>query len=276
MNLKLTSVFTLILTVLIMGSCSDYHKMIKENSKATPEEKKIAALEYYEKGDYVRSVTLLEQIIPFYKLTSEGANLYFKYCMGNYKLGDYFLSGYYFKRFIRQYPTSKHTEEALFLSSLCSVQNSPEFSLDQTETYNALDQLQIFIDQYPNSSRIDTCNQIMDGLRAKLELKQFEYAQLYYKTESYKSAVVALEQTLVKYPESKYKEDIYYLLVKSNFELAINSVQTKKLERLNNTLKSYRNFVAAFPESSKLGELKSIKKQTDKAIADLGENNEGK
>ncbi|NOQ73012.1 MAG: outer membrane protein assembly factor BamD [Crocinitomix sp.] len=273
MNLKITSLFALILTVFVMGSCSDYYKMVKENSKATPEEKKVAALEYYEKEDYVRAVTLLEQIIPFYKLTSEGAGLYFKYCMANYKLGDYYLSGYYFKRFIRQYPTSKNTEEALFLSSLCSVENSPQFSLDQTETYNALDQLQIFIDQYPNSSRIDTCNNIMDDLRAKLELKQFEYAQLYYQTENYKSAVVALEQTLVKYPESNYKEDIYYLLVKSNFELAINSVPTKKLERLNNTIKSYRNFVAAFPESSKLGELSSIKKQTDKAISDIEGNN---
>jgi outer membrane protein assembly factor BamD len=243
--------------------------MLKTNTSFTPEQIKDAALEYYDKGDYLRAATLLEQIIPIYKPTMQGADLYFKYCMSNYKMGDYYLSGYYFKRFIRQYPTSKNTEEALFLSSLCSVQNSPQPSLDQTETYNALDQLQIFIDQYPNSTRIDTCNKIMDGLRAKLELKQFDYAKLYYKTENYKSAVVALEQTLVKYPESKYKEDIFYLLVKSNFELAINSVQSKKLDRLNNTLKSYRNFVAEFPESKKLGELKSIKNQTEKAIAEL-------
>lgn len=269
MSLKLTSVFALVLTLFLMGSCSDYHKMIKTNTASTPEDIKVAALDYYKKGDYLRSVTLLEQIIPIYKLTSQGADLYFKYCMGNYKMGDYLLSGYYFKRFIRQYPTSKHTEEALFLSSLCSVHNSPQFSLDQTETYNALDQLQIFIDQYPNSSRIDTCNQIMDGMRAKLELKQFEYAKLYFQTENYKSAVVALKETLIKYPESKYKEDIYYLLVQSNFELAINSVPTKKLDRLNNTLKSYRNFVAAFPESTKLGGLKIIKNQTDKAIQEL-------
>lgn len=249
-----------------MVSCSGYNKILK---KGDEEEKKKHALEYYEKGDYIKAITLLEDIIPYYKLTSEGEKLYFIYCMANYKLGDYFLAGYYFKRFIRQYPTSKNTEEALFLSSLCSVYNSPQYSLDQTETYNALDQLQIFIDQYPNSSRIDTCNVIMDGLRAKLELKQYEYAKLYYQTEFYQSAVVALEETLVKYPESEYKEEIYYLLVKSNFELAINSVEDKKLNRLNNTLKSYRTFVAAFPESSKLSELNSIKKQTEKAIEEM-------
>jgi outer membrane protein assembly factor BamD len=80
---------------------------------------------------------------------------------------------------------------------------------------------------------------------------------------------VALEQTLVKYPESAYKEEIMYLLVKSNFELAINSIESKKLDRLNNTIKSYRNFVAEFPESDKRKELESIKKRTEEAIEEM-------
>jgi outer membrane protein assembly factor BamD len=193
--------------------------------------------------------------------------------MANYKTDDYYLSGYYFKRFIRKYPKSNLAEEALFLSAICSVKNSPEYSLDQTETYNALDQLQIFIDEYPSSSRIDSCNQIMDNLRAKLELKQFEYAKLYYKTENYNSAVVALEQTLQKFPESTFKEEIHYLLVLSNFKLAINSIDEKKMERLNNTLKSYRTFASLFPDSNKLDELNGIKKQTEKAIEEFKEIN---
>jgi outer membrane protein assembly factor BamD len=204
--------------------------------------------------------------MPFYKLTAEGENLNFIYCMANYKLEDYYLAGYYFKRFVRQYPTSPQTEEALFLSSLCSVKNSPEYKLDQTETYNALDQLQIFIDQYPNSSRIDTCNLIMDNLRGKLELKQFESAKLYYRTEQYKAATVALKNTLNKFPESKYKEEIYYLMVKSNYELAINSIRSKKMQRLNDTLKSYRTFVAEFPESKKRAELENLKAMTENEI----------
>jgi len=258
--------YPVIAVLLTLAGCSDYYHLTKQKSTATPAEKKEAGMKYYEEGDYIKAITLYEDVMNHYKFTSEGEDLYFKYCLANYELGDFYLAGYYFKRFIRRYPTSKHTEEALFLSSLCSVSNSPEYSLDQTETYNALDQLQIFIDQYPNSSRIDTCNQIMDKLRSKLELKQFEYARLFYQTEFYKSAVVALEQTLLKYPESVYKEEIMYLLVKSNFELAINSVDEKKLDRLNNTIKSYRTFVGEFPESKKLRELESIKKRTETEI----------
>ena len=273
MNKKIIAFFSILFIVSILSSCTEYNKLVKSNDN---EAKKNAAFAYFEEEEYIKAITLFEDVIPFYKLTAEGEKIYFTYCLANYRIGDYYLSGYYFKRFIRQYPTSKYAEQALFLSSLCSVHNSPDFSLDQTETYNALDQLQIFIDEYPNSSRIDTCNQIMDNLRGKLELKEFEHAKLYYQTEFYKSAVVALEQTLTKYPESKYKEEIYYLLVKSNFELAINSVESKKMERLNNTIKSYRTFVAAFPESKKLNELESIQKQTEKAIREMQDNIEGK
>lgn len=247
----------------VFSACSGYNKILKSTDH---ELKKNEALSYYEEKEYIKAIGLLEDVMPFYKLTAEGENLNFIYCMANYKLEDYYLAGYYFKRFVRQYPTSPKTEEALFLSSLCSVKNSPEYKLDQTETYNALDQLQIFIDQYPNSSRIDTCNLIMDNLRGKLELKQFESAKLYYRTEQYKAASVALKTTLSKFPESKFKEEIYYLMVKSNYELALNSIKSKKLQRLNDTLKSYRTFVAEFPNSNKLSELEGLRKLTEKQI----------
>lgn len=243
-----------------------FNKVVKSGDN---ELKKIKAIEYYKEEEWIKAITLLEDIIPFYKLTPEGEYLYFIYCNANYKLEDYYLAGYYFSRFVRQYPRSPFCEEAMFLGALCSVHNSPQYSLDQTETYNALDGMQVFIDMFPNSPRIDTCNIIMDKLRAKLELKQFEYAKLYYRTENYRAAVVALNATLEKFPGTVYEEEIHYLLVISSFELAINSISTKKLDRLNETLKSYRKFVAKFPESEKLKELEGIKIRTEQEIKNL-------
>ncbi|MBK7298508.1 MAG: outer membrane protein assembly factor BamD, partial [Flavobacteriales bacterium] len=39
------------------------------------------------------------------------------------------------------------------------------------------------------------------------------------------------------------------LILKSDFELAQNSVEEKKLERLNAAIKSYHNFADAYPQS---------------------------
>ena len=255
--------FILVLLVGLLVSCSEYSKVIKSGDNA---QKKDFAVKMYEEQEWIKSITLLEEVIPYYKLTPEGEKLYFMYCMANYELGDYYLAGYYFKRFIRQYPTSKNVEEATFLSAMCAVHNSPDYKLDQTETLNALDELQIFIDLYPESNRIDTCNKIMDRLNFKLEKKQFENSMLYYKTENYKAAVVALEGMLEKYPETSYKEEVLFYITKSSYLLAINSIESKKKERLEATLKRYRTFVAAFPESDWVDELNSIKTKTEKEI----------
>lgn len=269
MNKKIFKSFFLGLVALTIFSCSEYSKVLKNGSN---EEKKDLALKYFAEAEYIKSVTLLEDIIPYYKLTPDGEKLYFAYCMSNYNMGDNYLAGFYFKRFIRQYPTSKNVEEATYLSALCAVHNSPNYRLDQTETLNALDELQIFIDLYPNSVRIDTCNQIMDGLRGKLELKQYENSMLYYKTEDYKAAVVAFQGLLEDYPESVYKEEVLYHMVKSSYLLAINSILSKKKQRLEDTLKTYRTFVAAFPESNWRNEVDSIKEKTEKELANMNEN----
>lgn len=264
-NTKTALLGTLFLTVLL-ASCSEYNKVLKSGDNT---QKKEFAVKMYEQEEYIKAVTLFEEVIPYYKLTPDGEKLYFMYCMSNYNLADYYLAGYYFKRFIRNYPQSKHVEEAQFLSAMCAVQNSPNYKLDQTETLNALDELQIFIDLYPNSSRIDSCNQIMDRLNGKLEQKRFENSMLYYKTADYKAAAVALKGMLDDYPESKYKEEILFYALKSSYLLAINSIDTKKKERLDDTIKSYSIFVAAFPESQWRDEADGIQKKTEKAISDM-------
>ena len=247
----------------LMLSCSEFNKIAKSDDN---EYKKDKAIEYYNNAEYLNAVSLLEDILPFYKLSVDGEKLYYFYCKGNYALGDYYLASYYFRRFISLYPSSKYTEECQFLSALCSVRNSPEYSLDQTETLNALDQLQIYVDMYPESKRMDTCNNIMDDLHLKLETKSFESAKLYYKTENYKAAVFAFKGLIGEYPNSVFKEDILYYSVLSNYELAINSIDSKKLERLHNTIKTYRKFVAEYPNSVKVKEIEDLKVKTEQQI----------
>jgi outer membrane protein assembly factor BamD len=45
---------------------------------------------------------------------------------------------------------------------------SPIYSLDQTDTYKAIDKLQAFIDTYPNSEYLSEANETV-GLQKKIE-----------------------------------------------------------------------------------------------------------
>jgi outer membrane protein assembly factor BamD len=90
---------------------------------------------------------------------------------------------------------------------------------------------------------------MMDQLRARLELKDFEAVKLYDKTESYLSAVTTAETFIKDFPSSKYKEKTYEILIRNSFLLAINSVEEKKSERIAKTIERYNNFVIEFPSS---------------------------
>ena len=77
----------------------------------------------------------------------------------------------------------------------------------------------------------------------------FIIAYTYYKIGRHKSAIVALRNALRTYPDSKYREQIMYLIVDSGYQLASNSIADKQTDRYLAMLDSYLSFREEFPES---------------------------
>jgi outer membrane protein assembly factor BamD len=146
----------------------------------------------------------------------------------------------------------------LFLLALCSVKNSPNWTLDQTETLIAINNVQDFVDRYPASNLIDSCNRVIDRLRFKLEQKDYHKVALYSKTENYRSAMTAADIFNDAYPRSIYREEIKYLAIINNHLLANNSIESKKNDRIEQTIERYRNFAVEFPSSAYLKELEEL------------------
>ena len=258
--------FNLILSLVILSSCSGYNKVVKGDNY---ENKFKLAGELYEGKHYMRSVALYEQIYQRVPRTAEGELAYYRLGKAYYFEKDYSMAGYYFNSFYERFTTSVHAEEALFLSTMCSVENSPEFSLDQNETELAINDLQQFINKFPNSDLVDSCNHEMDRLRVKLETKDYEVVKLYVKTGSFKSAIMTSQTFIEDYPGSKYKEEVGFILVKSTYLLAKNSVEEKKKKRIEETLERYRNFVTEFPNTKYKKELNSISDEMEKGLQQL-------
>ena len=76
--------------------------------------------------------------------------------------------------------------------------------------------------------------------------------------EDYEAAAVSFTNMLSDYPDTELREEVLYLIVKSNYKLASNSVKEKKVERFEETIKSYTKFVDNFPKSKKLKELEGF------------------
>lgn len=261
----------LFFVVSFLSSCSDYNKILKGSDY---ELKYKTAVELYEQGDCYRSLPLFDELMTYHRMTDKGEDVYFYYANVQYCLKDYFLASYYFKRFTKNFPYSPRKEEAAFLSALCTKQSSPAYNLDPTETRNAINELQLFMDQYPESDKVDTCNIMIAELRGKLERKSYEHGKLYYKMSKYKSAVIAFNTTIKSYPDTKYREELMFLIVKANFLLAENSILSKKVERYQETIKSYRIFADSYKESTYMKSATSYYNASLKEIEKLNKKQE--
>lgn len=238
--------FTIGTFILVLSSCSSYNRVIKSDNY---DDKFKMANELYDNGQELRSVALYEQVYQRIPKSGEGEVSYFRIGKAYFINADYVMAEYYMGQFAQRFPSSVKAEEAMFLSAMCSVEKSPEYSLDQTETEIAINNLQQFIDRYPDTQLLDTCNIIIDKMRAKLTYKDYTVVKLYSKTENYHAAVSSAITFMDDYPKSEYLEEVAYILVKNSYLLSKNSIDSKKMQRIEDTFERYRTFVVQFPES---------------------------
>lgn len=247
--------FGLLGALALLTGCSDFNRALKSDSIDVKVE---TAEKYYAKSDYDRAMPLLEELITLTRGTSRSERMNYLYAKSIYGTKDYILGGYYLDNFAKTFPTSEYAEECTFLSAMCYYKNSPEWELDQTETEAAIDQLQLFLAYYPMSTLKDSCNTLIDELRAKLEIKDWENAKQYFRLRNYESASVALKNFARKWPNSVYREEALLTVLMSDHDLAENSVESKRADRAAEGIRSFNNFADAFPGSPRMDEARQL------------------
>ncbi|NNE27474.1 MAG: outer membrane protein assembly factor BamD [Saprospiraceae bacterium] len=239
-----------------LGACKSQFEEVRSSNDPT----KIlsAADKYYEEEDYLKAQTLYELIIPFYRGKKEAEELFYKYAYTYYYQDQYILAAHYFNNFTKTFYNSPLKEEMAFMSAYSNYQMSPSYKLDQTPSNDAINELQSFINTFPNSPRVDECNALIDEMRLKLERKAFETGKLYFQLEDYNSAVRAMENMLKDFPETKRAEEVRFLIAKGSYNLARNSIYEKTKERLEETIEQCDKFLKKYPESERVSEVNTI------------------
>ncbi|MBL7915692.1 MAG: outer membrane protein assembly factor BamD [Bacteroidia bacterium] len=238
--------FTVILlfSILTFSSCSKFSKIQKSTDM---EAKYQAAVKYYEKKSYFQALQLFEELITVFRGTNRAEETYFYYAQCYFETGDYTIAAYHFNNFNQTFPGSAKAEEALFKNAYCYYLDSPVSSLDQKNTLDAIRQFQLFVNRYPQSDKVQNCNQLIDELRLKLETKEFNNAKLYFKTGQNKAALTAFQNVIKSYPSSIYKEECLYYAFRSAYLYANQSIDSKKAERYKYAIESYYKLIDAFP-----------------------------
>jgi outer membrane protein assembly factor BamD len=245
----------LLLLTLVLGSCSEYSKILKSTNT---EEKYAYAVKAYENKEYYKALPILEELIGVTRGTGRAEDVFYYYAKTHLAVEDYYLANYYFKSFTKTFNLSPRAEECQFLAAYCSQEVSPESSLDQTDTKTAIDEYQLFLDKYPTSILRDSANKMITNLNKKLEIKDVDICKQYVKTRQYQAAVARIQRFTQEYPMSEYREELLFLSIQSHYEFAKGSVDSKKIERFRATMDSYITFANLFPNSKYIKDAERI------------------
>lgn len=254
----------LFFAVAALSSCKSQFELLLNSNDVDAKYK--AAFEYFNNKKYSKAASLFESLSLLTEGTEKDDTVKYYWGLSNYNGKDYYTAETNFEKFIEVYPRSPFASEARYLRLDCLYLQTLRYELDQTPTYKAMNAISEYIVDYPTSSRLQSCRDMLVELNDRLDRKAYEGALLYYKMEDYLASRVAFRNVLKDDSENIYREDILYYIAMSSYKYAYLSVPAKQKERYLIFIDDYLNFVGEIPQSHYRKELDLVYRRAQKVL----------
>lgn len=252
----------------LFSSCGNYNKILKSQDYSYRYE---AAKEYFFSGQYNKATVLLNDMIAIYKGTGKAEESLYMLAMCYYGQEDWLEASSTFKKYYTTYPKGDFTELARFYTCKALYNDTPEPRLDQTSTFEAINEIQMFCEFFSSSIYREEAQQMMFELQDKLVEKEYLSAKLYYNLgnymgNNYESCVITAQNALQDFPYAKRREDLAYLVFVAKYKMASESILEKQEERYRDVVDEYYAFKNEFPESKRMKDLERMFQNASKKI----------
>lgn len=263
--------YLLLIPVLaLMCSCGEYNKVLKSRDV---DYKFDYAKRAFDQRKFTQAATVLSDLIVPLRGGPKGEEALFLLGMSYFENKDYMNSGVNFKTYYSRYPKGRYAELARFYSGYGYYLDSPDPQLDQSMTVKAIEELQGFLDYFPDSDRVSIAQNAIFEMQDKLTLKELQNSQLYYnlgnfRGNNYQSAIITAQNALKNYPYSKYREDFELLILKSKFQEARLSIAERQADRYREVVDEYFSFINNYPDTKNRKEADNIYNIARKHVQD--------
>jgi outer membrane protein assembly factor BamD len=137
-----------------------------------------------------------------------------------------------------------------YMRAYTFYRQSPKQELDQMNTQKTIGYMQTFINTHPGSTeKIKEATEIIDKCRAKLELKEYKNAELYFNLGHYRASAIAFTSLMNDFPDSEKSEEYKLQVIKSYYLFAKNSYEDKVPARMEQVISECNDFSDRFPDS---------------------------
>jgi outer membrane protein assembly factor BamD len=257
-----------ITVILIVTSCSTYQKLLKSNNV---EEKLNTAKQYFLEKKYSKTATLLTDIAKYYEGKQQSEDILYILAESYMGMKDYYSANEYYQMYLKSYPRGEYAKDCKFGIGYCYYLESADARLDQAATNSAISAFTEFVQFYPEAEKADEAYKYIDKLNNKLAYKGYLAAKLYYNLgtylgNNYCSAVIVAENVLKEFPETQYRENLSFLILKSKHDEAKLSITERKKERFSEVIDEYYKYLNEFPNSKNIKEAERIFKEAKKIL----------
>ena len=162
---------------------------------------------YFDKSKFSRAKSDFDYIImanPGSKIANE-SQYYLAESM--FQIAEYDEASIGFDRYIRFSSDYTKIEQSRYRICECAINLSNAYQRDQSQTQRALEQLQMFIEDFPTSDLVEDAENAMHKLRLKLAQKDYEAGRMYLKLEEYDSALIYFRSVLNHYYDTSFSDD---------------------------------------------------------------------
>ena len=138
-----------------------------------------------------------------------------------------------FREFLSFYPTHRRADYAQYKLGLAHVKQMRAPQRDQTETREAVRELQMFVDRYPTSSLISEVRPKLREARDRLSDSNFLVGYFYFKQQKwYLGAIERFKEVLKEDPGYTRRDAVYFYLGESYVRMKQEAAALPVFEKL--------------------------------------------
>lgn len=197
----------------------------------------------FEKKHYDKAVMEFQKLIFNYPGAIFIDSAQYLLGMSYFNQKDYPSAQEGFNKLLSSFPTSHLSDDAAFMVAFCDYKMSPRAELDPERTLKAVEELNTFLDDYPESERAKEAQDLVQEGRSKLAKKAYQSGRLYFKMKQYDAALIYLKDILNEYHDTQW-------VALAQFHIAEVYFKQKKYEQAK---EEYQKFLENFPEDKLAG-----------------------
>ena len=228
------SVLSLVVLVGLVG-CSGSQEL----TTSGPQDAYDKGMVEYKDGNYDRAIRFFRSVFNYGRGTEWAPEAQFQLAMAQRKKNKHLVAANEFQRFTELYRNHPDLPEAEFERAYSYYLRSPKYQLDQTDTKQAIELFQLFIDRYPDHERVAEARDHVDELRAKLARKKYDAGELYEQRDMWQAATETYRAVFDQYPDTPWADNALLGALRSYVQYADRSVRRKQADRYQKALDQY-------------------------------------